>query len=142
MGLRPAILPTFYTSHVPRPTPLRTKDEDVGSRERKGRRFASSISSPRTIAPLLLTGDERFISEDGKSRTVYSLDFRSMDFKVTPANIFVLEETYDIENVKKRISLVASLNKESSNSDDASVDLFSFDLQEINNGYKTAGKDQ
>lgn len=109
-------LMTGYFAHfLPRPTshpPLRTKDQDVGSRERKGRRFASSISSPRTIAPLLLTGDERFISEDGKSRTVYSLDFRSMmDFKVTPANVVVLEETYGIENVKKKISLVASLNK-------------------------------
>lgn len=106
---------------------------------RKGQHFASAISSPRMAAPLLLTGDERFISEDGKARTVYSLDLRSIDSRARQVYDFVLEETYDIENANKRISLVAPLNKEGSHSDDASVDLFSFDLQEINNRYKTAG---
>lgn len=99
-------------------------------------RFSSSAVPPRT---LLLTGDEHYISKDGKSRTVYKLEGRVTDcnLDLSYSNV-AIEETYDIEKAKKKISLVSPVPpKEGSSASDTQVDLFSFDLQEINNGYKT-----
>lgn len=95
-------------------------------------RFSSSIAPPRT---LLLTGDEHFISKDGKSRTVYKLKDINVDCEQDLP--VAIEETYDIEKAKKKISLVSPAPPKEADGDAPQVDLFSFDFQEINNGYKT-----
>ena len=101
----------------------------MGTRGIVSRGFANSVNSmapPRTGAPLLLTGDQHYISEDGKSHTVYKLKgYAGLH----------LEEAYDIEKARKRIRLVNPIVAPSCK-EDARIDLFSFELQEISNGYK------
>ena len=122
-------------------SPVRCKLQDVAkskSLSHQDARFASSVNlnAPPRAPPLLLTGDEHFISKDGKSHTLYKLKGRSPFYDIA------LKETYDIEKARKNISLVSTTSTVpkdgDKNSHDASTDsqLFSFDLQEINNGYK------
>ena len=95
--------------------------------------FATSVDFGVPRAPLLLTGDEHFISKDGKSHTLYKLKSPS------PFCDVALKESYDIENARKNLSLVSTAPKDGGNKFSvASTDsnLFSFNLQEINNGYK------
>ena len=80
---------------------------------------------PRTTTPpLLLEGDKMYISQSGKSQTVYRLKKDG----TTPSNNkdFKLEESYDIERARKKMSLLPASPKSSH--------TFSFDLQEINHG--------
>ncbi|KAK1740021.1 hypothetical protein QTG54_008971 [Skeletonema marinoi] len=112
---------------------------------------AASIITPPPSPQLLLEGDEMYISSDGKSHTYYRLHHAHHH----PASIeYLLEEAYDIENARKEITL---LQQPSFSNDDNCNDtemnmstpskpttaaqqprplskIFSFPLQEINNG--------
>lgn len=90
------------------------------------------IPPPPPAPPLLLEGDEMHISKDGKSHTVYRLN------KSSQHNNMLLEEEYDIERALKTISLIGpqSLLNDEVDDESMSADLFSFDLQEINDGVK------
>jgi len=112
---------------------------------------AASIITPPPSPQLLLEGDEMYISSDGKSHTYYRLHHAHHH----PASIeYLLEEAYDIENARKDITL---LQQQSFSNDDNCNDkemttstpskpttaaqqphylskIFSFPLQEINNG--------
>ena len=100
----------------------------------------STLITPPPAAPaLLLAGDEMFISQDGKSHTIYRLEgIKSESFR----NV-VLEESYDIEKARKKMRLIGPVELTGINNtqDDKTptaineqADLFSFHLQEINNG--------
>ena len=109
---------------------------------------AASIITPPPSPQLLLEGDEMYISSDGKSHTYYRLHHAHHH----SASIeYLLEEAYDIENARKEITL---LQQPSFSNDDNCNDtemtmstpskrtpaqlhlskIFSFPLQEINNG--------
>eukprot|EP00985_Skeletonema_marinoi_P000758 scaffold282_cov80-Skeletonema_marinoi.AAC.1 len=106
---------------------------------------AASIITPPPSPQLLLEGDEMYISSDGKSHTYYRLHHAHHH----SASIeYLLEEAYDIENARKEITLLQqsfSDDKEMSTSTPSSTTttaaqphylskIFSFPLQEINNG--------
>ena len=103
----------------------------------------SVLITPPPQQPLLLEGDEMFISQNGKSHTVYQLKDRSKS--IIDADI-VLQEIYDIEHARKTISFLRhegaeageySSNNSSMSSRRKSSEIFSFDLQEINHGVLT-----
>eukprot|EP00804_Cyclotella_cryptica_P027862 CCRYP_003791-RA/>CCRYP_003791-RA protein AED:0.15 eAED:0.15 QI:0/-1/0/1/-1/1/1/0/335 len=90
----------------------------------------------------MLTGDEMFISPDGRSHTIYRLEGRSASTQ-GPFRDIVLEESYDIEHAMKKMSLICPtrVNGDRILPDDMGATtirnqdaLFSFQLQEINNG--------
>ena len=92
------------------------------------RAAAHSSSSDATTSmmetpPLLLEGDKMYISQSGKSQTVYRLKEGSASSNYKD---FILEESYAIERARKKMSLLLASLKSSS--------TFSFDLQEINHG--------
>eukprot|EP00984_Skeletonema_dohrnii_P014170 scaffold5932_cov96-Skeletonema_dohrnii-CCMP3373.AAC.2 len=114
---------------------------------------AASIITPPPSPPLLLEGDEIHISNDGKSHTYYRLHHAH---RHSASIEYLLEEAYDIENARKEITL---LQQPPSFSDDDNCKdtemntstpssttttaaqpthppskIFSFPLQEINNG--------
>ena len=83
-----------------------------------------------------------FISQDGQSHTIYRLEGRPISTQ-GPFRDIVLEESYDIEHAIKKMSLIcpsivngANIRPDNmdarTNTKDAAV--FSFQLQEINNG--------
>lgn len=98
-----------------------------------------------SATPLMLTGDEMFISQDGQSHTIYRLEGRSAS-TLGPFRDIVLEESYDIEHAIKKMSLLCRstvngdkirpdyLNTLTKTQDTA---VFSFQLQEINNGVQS-----
>jgi len=105
----------------------------------------SVLITPPPTPPLLLEGDEMFISRAGKSHTVYHLE-RTSNNSYSSREIF-LEEKYDIEGAWKRMSLVgpatllsddcnafAYSNKKGQKQQLQLDEIFSFDLQEINHG--------
>jgi predicted nicotinamide N-methyase len=94
---------------------------------------SACVLSPPPSEPLLLTGDEHYISKDGRSRTVYKLKGHSGN--ISDCSV-LLEETYDIEKASKKISLISEPAAVNDDLSEDRIDLFSFDLQEINNGYK------
>ena len=107
---------------------------------------SSAIFTPPASPPrLLLEGDELYVSRDGKSHTVYSLKKLSHTLNDSYSDL-LLEESYDIERARKKMSLIGpssllnkdfDINKEYKT--DQLTDIFSFDLQEINNGVERAG---
>ena len=96
------------------------------------------IAPTPTTPPLLLTGDEHYISQDGKSHTVYKLEggIRECGKSGSSRGDVILKESYDIDKASKQISLIGPSSNQEQTATDEKVDLFSFDLQEINNGYK------
>ena len=62
------------------------------------------ITPPPPQQPLLLKGDEMFISQNGKSHTVYQLKDRSKG--ITTDTDIILQEIYDIGHARKTISLL------------------------------------
>lgn len=97
------------------------------------------IAPTQTAPPLLLTGDEHYICQDGKSHTVYMLEdcIREYGKSGSIHADVILKESYDIDKASKQISLMGPSNSnEEQSATDEKVDLFSFDLQEINDGYK------
>ena len=101
------------------------------------------ITLPPPQQPLLLEGDEMFISQNGKSHTVYQLKDRSKG--ITTDTDIILQEIYDIEHARKTISLLRQEAGEYSSNNNSSMssssrknsEIFSFDLQEINHGVLT-----
>ena len=97
------------------------------------------ITLPPPQQPLLLEGDEMFISQNGKSHTVYQLKDRSKG--ITTDTDIILQEIYDIEHARKTISLLRHEAGEYLSSSIStwreSSEIFSFDLQEINHGVLT-----
>ena len=100
------------------------------------------ITPPPPQQLLLLEGDEMFISQNGKSHTVYQLKDRSKG--ITTDTDIILQEIYDIEHARKTISLLRqeageylSNNSSMSSCRKKNSEIFSFDLQEINHGVLT-----
>mmetsp|Transcript_29152 Transcript_29152/g.61991 ORF Transcript_29152/g.61991 Transcript_29152/m.61991 type:complete len:453 (+) Transcript_29152:115-1473(+) len=100
---------------------------------------------PPITPPLLLEGDELFISRAGKSRTVYQLKEMSNDQEGMNHSFrdLLLEEYYDIEKARKKMSLLGhplllndcfDAGMGDAKSSNQLADIFSFDLQEINHG--------
>ena len=98
---------------------------------------SSVMATPPSTPPplLLLEGDEMFVSRAGESRTVYHLEGPC-------GRDLVLEESYDIERARKKMSLLGSDSDSDIDmvADNAEFDggelrdIFSFELQEINHG--------
>lgn len=87
------------------------------------------ITPPPPAPPLLLEGDDLYISRDGKSHTVYQLKTQTNNMYNNSFSDLLLEESYDIERARKTMSLIAPALDA-----DTSTEIFSFEIQEINNG--------
>ena len=126
----------IYSSNA---TDLHSNDAPTTPTNHNSMPPTSVLITPPPRQPLLLEGDEMFISQNGKSHTVYQLKDRSKG--ITTDTDIILQEIYDIEHARKTISLLRHEAGEYLSSSIStwreSSEIFSFDLQEINHGVIT-----